>query len=117
MIGSNAGRRLLSIAGLLAVGILMTVASPLLFPLALLADLALGGGLPRTRGLAFLVAYAGFEIAGVVAAVGIALRNLLESDPERAGRRWFRLQVWWASGLLAAGRACQIADKASKERS
>ena len=76
----------------------------ILFTLALLADLALGGRLPRTRGLAFLVAYAGFEIAGVVAAVGIALRNLVESDSERAGRRWFRLQVWWASGLLAAAR-------------
>lgn len=97
-------RRLKTIPALTVISMLLLVTLPLTIPLALGVDLLrwVSSRTPfmATRILAFGVSYAWLEIAGLVMLAGV----WLITRGERLRSATFRIQLWWASAVLAAVR-------------
>jgi 1-acyl-sn-glycerol-3-phosphate acyltransferase len=93
-------RRLLSIPGLVVAALGLTLTLPLWVPLSAVADLVrLRRRLPTTRLLAFALAWAWLETAGVAVAVGLWVVGRGHDRPAH-----YRLQRWWAARLMHALR-------------
>lgn len=99
-------RRLRTIPTLLiALGALLFTL-PATLPIALLIDIArwIGRRIPfmATRILAFGLAYGILETVGLIKLAGVWLVSAWRSDRTRLIESTFRVQMWWAAGVLSA---------------
>lgn len=93
-------RRLLSIPGLLAVCVAVTVLVPVWLPIAVVADaIRLRVRLPLVRLLSFAVCWSWIEIAGVVRSAWLWCTRRAMSEAAN-----YRLMAWWSGALMGALR-------------
>ena len=91
-------RRAISVPGLALAAVVLTIATPLWLPVALVADLVrLKFRFPVARLLAFAVCWCWIELTGVVRAFG--LWALGRAGDEQAH---YDLMAWWSRTLIAA---------------
>lgn len=94
-------RRTISLSGLAAATVAITVSIPFWLPVALVVDLArLRFRFPMARLLAMGVCWCWIECAGVARALGLWLRG--RSDDHAAH---YELMGWWAGALMRSMRA------------
>lgn len=93
-------RRTISISILLVTFALGALAAPILVPLAALVDVAQGRRFALARMALMMLAYLGYEVAGVARALALHGRR-----GERALDDNFRLQWWWCGRLFDAATA------------
>ncbi len=97
---TGVGRRLISVTGVFAAAVLLTLLVPLWLPLTVVADLVRGKRrLPLARLGAFGVCWAWLEVAGVTLAAVLWL-----TGQRRNHDLHYRLQRWWAGSILDALR-------------
>ncbi|MBE0610367.1 MAG: 1-acyl-sn-glycerol-3-phosphate acyltransferase [Dehalococcoidia bacterium] len=94
-------RRALTGPGYLLAGLLAFALAPVVYPLALLVDIAGRRRLATVRAIAMAHVYLASEAAGMAASAWIWLTR--GSDRERYLERNFHLQCWWAGTLFRAG--------------
>jgi 1-acyl-sn-glycerol-3-phosphate acyltransferase len=93
-------RRSISISGLFAAAVMITLTIPLWLPIALLVDAArFRFRFPIARLLAFAVCWCWIEVGGLVRALGLWLIGR-SGDTEAH----YRLMAWWSGRLMAAMR-------------
>ena len=98
-------RRLVSVAGLVLLGLAFVLLLPLWLPIALVIDVVTAPRrLPRTRLLAFGLWWSWLEIAGLLVSAWLFVTGRAHRTAPH-----YRLQRWWANGLVVGLRtACGL---------